>query len=105
MLKVTEGQVVLTVENDGMRSAGAQADAGRSVGAGSGLAGLRERLAVVDGTLEAGPVAGEAFRVAARVPLGPAGPWAASGPSAESATVSGTPARGSSAAAVAGGTS
>ncbi|MDX3523830.1 sensor histidine kinase [Streptomyces scabiei] len=99
VLKVTEGQVVLTVENDGMRTAGAQADAGRSVGAGSGLAGLRERLAVVDGTLEAGPVAGDAFRVVARVPLGPAGPGA------ESAVVSGTVARGSSAGAVAGGAS
>ncbi|MBP5892631.1 sensor histidine kinase [Streptomyces scabiei] len=105
MLKVTEGQVVLTVENDGMRTAGAQADAGRPVGAGSGLAGLRERLAVVDGTLEAGPVGGEAFRVVARVPLGPAGPWASSAPGAESAAVSGTAARGSSAAAVAGGAS
>ncbi|WP_217182209.1 sensor histidine kinase [Streptomyces sp. AC495_CC817] len=82
-LRVGEGQVVLTVENDGIRAAGTEAgDAGRSVGAGSklagrsvgaggsGLAGLRERLAVVDGTLEAGPVDGEAFRVVARVPLG-----------------------------------
>lgn len=105
MLKVTEGQVVLTVENDGMRTAGAQEDSGRSVGAGSGLAGLRERLAVVDGTLEAGPVGGEAFRVVARVPLGPAGPGAASDPGAESVPVSGTVARGSAAAAVPGGTS
>ena len=76
VLKVVEGQVVLTVQNDGIRVAGDGAGdaggdgyAGRSVGAGSGLAGLRERLAVVDGTLEAGPVDGEAFRVVARVPL------------------------------------
>jgi two-component system sensor histidine kinase DesK len=76
VLKVTEGQVVLTVENDGIRAADgdgertvAAAVAERSAGAGSGLAGLRERLAIVDGTLEAGPVDGEAFRVVARVPL------------------------------------
>jgi two-component system sensor histidine kinase DesK len=78
VLKVTEGQVVLTVENDGIRTAdgggertAAGAVAERSAGAGSGLAGLRERLAIVDGTLEAGPVSGEAFRVVARVPLAP----------------------------------
>ncbi|MDG5807469.1 sensor histidine kinase [Streptomyces ossamyceticus] len=78
VLKVTEGQVVLTVENDGIRAAdgdgertAAGAVAERSAGAGSGLAGLRERLAIVDGTLEAGPVGGEAFRVVARVPLAP----------------------------------
>ncbi|WP_159769657.1 sensor histidine kinase [Streptomyces sp. HM190] len=93
-LSVTEGQVVLTVENDGIRAdvdaegdgdgdrdrdrertAGAVAErsagAGAGAGAGSGLAGLRERLAIVDGTLEAGPVDGEAFRLVARVPLAP----------------------------------
>lgn len=78
-LKVMEGQVVLTVENDGIRAVGEGEEpvgdegARRSVGAGSGLAGLRERLAVVDGTLEAGPVGAEAFRVVARVPLGSTG--------------------------------
>lgn len=81
VLRTTEGQAVLTVENDGIRAIGDGAgavedeDAKRTVGAGSGLAGLRERLAVVDGTLEAGPVDGDAFRVVARVPLG----WAGSG--------------------------
>ncbi|KUH37851.1 MULTISPECIES: histidine kinase [Streptomyces] len=40
---------------------------------GSGLAGLRERLAALDGVLEAGPVdGGNRFRVTARVPLGAA---------------------------------
>ncbi|BBC34492.1 hypothetical protein SGFS_057860 [Streptomyces graminofaciens] len=78
VLKVSEGQVVLTVENDGIRvagGAGAVDSAGgdgvgqEPGGGGSGLAGLRERLAAVDGTLEAGPVAGDAFRVTARVPV------------------------------------
>lgn len=93
VLRVREGQVVLTVENDGIRAGGGEeAGAGRSVGSGagtgtgagtgsgSGLAGLRERLAVVDGTLEAGPVDGEAFRVVARVPLGSAGSMDSAGP-------------------------
>ncbi|MET9830941.1 histidine kinase [Streptomyces sp. NPDC006385] len=61
-VRVTEGRVVLTVENDG--AAGAP-----DGGGGSGLAGLRERLAAVDGTLEAGRVGAGAFRVVAEVPL------------------------------------
>ncbi|KAB2973572.1 sensor histidine kinase [Streptomyces sp. SS1-1] len=63
---VREGRVVLKVENDG--AAGA-ADGG----GGSGLAGLRERLAAVDGTLEAGQVGEGAFRLVAEVPLVAAG--------------------------------
>ncbi|WP_329344258.1 histidine kinase [Streptomyces sp. NBC_00663] len=51
--------VVLTVENDGA--------AGPSGPGGSGLAGLRERLAAVDGTLEAGPVREGVFRLVAQV--------------------------------------
>lgn len=54
-------RVVLTVENDGaLKSSGT---------GGSGLAGLRERLAAVTGTLEAGPVREGVFRVVARVPV------------------------------------
>ncbi|MFG2955417.1 sensor histidine kinase [Streptomyces sp. NPDC048291] len=62
-LRVREGCVVLTVENDGV------VVRGNDGGGGSGLAGLRERLAVVDGTLEAGPVGADGFRVVASVPL------------------------------------
>ncbi|MEV5147643.1 histidine kinase [Streptomyces sp. NPDC052727] len=62
-LAVHEGHVVLTVENDGA--------AAPSGGGGSGLAGLRERLAAVDGTLEAGVVGTgrDRFRLVADVPL------------------------------------
>ncbi|MFG2293040.1 sensor histidine kinase [Streptomyces sp. NPDC048603] len=56
-----KGQLVLVVENDGAPAA----PSGRP---GSGLAGLRERLAVLDATLEAGTVAGGRFRLTARVP-------------------------------------
>jgi two-component system sensor histidine kinase DesK len=57
-----EGErVVLTVENDGVS---------RSPGSGgSGLVGLRERLAAVAGTLEAGPAPDGVFRLVAEVPL------------------------------------
>ncbi|MFI1075672.1 sensor histidine kinase [Streptomyces puniciscabiei] len=59
----SEGHAVLTVENDGLAGT-------PDGGGGSGLAGLRERLAVVGGTLEAGPVDRGRFRVVAQVPLG-----------------------------------
>ncbi|MEV0183771.1 histidine kinase [Streptomyces sp. NPDC050625] len=61
-LRVLEGRVVLTVENDG-------ASAALDGGGGSGLAGLRERLAVVDGTLTAGAVGEDGFRLVAEVPV------------------------------------
>lgn len=61
-VRVSEGRVVLTVENDGA----AEASGG---GGGSGLAGLRERLAAVDGTLEAGRIDEGVFRLVAEVPL------------------------------------
>ncbi|MFF9676593.1 sensor histidine kinase [Streptomyces eurythermus] len=64
-LTVREGRAVLTVENDGAVTAGG------SGGGGSGLAGLRERLAAVGGTLEAdhtGPDR-DRFRLVADIPL------------------------------------
>ncbi|MFK0255282.1 sensor histidine kinase [Streptomyces sp. NPDC090445] len=56
-----EGELTLVVENDGAP----EVPAGLP---GSGLAGLRERLAVLDGTLEAGPVGDGRFRLRARIP-------------------------------------
>ncbi|QIQ03973.1 sensor histidine kinase [Streptomyces liangshanensis] len=87
-----EREVVLVVENDGAGEAAAVAvpvdaagDAApgaggpvvgrqREVRKGSGLDGLRERLAVVNGTLDAGRVDGDLFRLTARVPLPAGGP-------------------------------
>ncbi|MGW4300843.1 sensor histidine kinase [Streptomyces sp. NPDC004646] len=60
-VRVGEGRAVLTVENDGVGEP--------SASGGSGLAGLRERLAAVGGALEAGPVDGNRFRLVAEVPL------------------------------------
>ncbi|WP_086561116.1 sensor histidine kinase [Streptomyces africanus] len=66
-LEVLEGRVVLSVENDGVGEAGD--GEGASGSSGSGLAGLRERLAEIDGTLEAGPAGKGLFRLTAEIPL------------------------------------
>ncbi|MFB6806482.1 sensor histidine kinase [Streptomyces sp. NPDC056387] len=58
-----EGALTLVVENDGAPDTPAGPP-------GSGLAGLRERLAVLDGTLEAGPVGDGRFRLRAQLPGG-----------------------------------
>ncbi|MET4925850.1 histidine kinase [Streptomyces sp. PSRA5] len=76
-LTVREGcDAVLVMENDGLPEQGVLGRAGAAGTprtAGAGLAGLRERLATLGGTLDAGPVAGARFRLTARVPL-PASP-------------------------------
>ncbi|WP_078973670.1 sensor histidine kinase, partial [Streptomyces sp. MMG1533] len=73
-VRVTEGRVVLTVENDGASVSSAASGVSGASGAsgasraegtaagGSGLAGLRERLAAVEGAFEAGGGGGGVFR-------------------------------------------
>ncbi|MET8669711.1 histidine kinase [Streptomyces tendae] len=88
-VRMSEGRVVLTVENDGVTETtgdglpGGPGGPGRSAGTGgtggSGLSGLRERLSAVDGTLEAGPVGRGVFRLRAEVPLPSAAAGAALG--------------------------
>jgi two-component system sensor histidine kinase DesK len=87
-LGVRDGRVVLTVENygrsvppgAGRSGGGGQNGGGGGGGGGSGLAGLRERLAAVDGTLEAGAVGMDRFRLVAEVPLTSGPPGTASSP-------------------------
>ncbi|MFB7593219.1 sensor histidine kinase [Streptomyces sp. NPDC056160] len=81
-LRVTGGRAELTVENDGVPDTPA---AGRP---GSGLAGLRERLADLDGLLRAGPADPGRFRLTAEVPLPSDTPPRPSGPAAEDTTLS-----------------
>ena len=56
-------RVVVEVVDDGRGG-----DPGRDHG-GHGIAGMRERAELYGGTLEAGPVPGGGFRVAASLPL------------------------------------
>ncbi|WP_084622363.1 sensor histidine kinase [Demequina oxidasica] len=56
--------VTVTVSDDG-RGAAARSD-----GQGTGLEGMRERVTVFSGTLDAGPKAGGGYLVRARLPLG-----------------------------------
>ncbi|MDQ1027545.1 signal transduction histidine kinase [Streptomyces umbrinus] len=81
-LQVKGARVVLTVENDGVERDRVPST---PTSKGSGLAGLRERLSAVDGTLEAGPVDGDRFRVVAEVPL-PATPTSSSPASGQPST-------------------
>ncbi|MFF2997564.1 sensor histidine kinase [Streptomyces sp. NPDC057950] len=71
-LRVADGKVTLTVENDGVPdtvAAGPGAGKGSGPGGGTGLVGLRERLAQLDGTLLAGPADGGTFRLTAEIPM------------------------------------
>ncbi|MBT2385408.1 sensor histidine kinase [Streptomyces sp. ISL-11] len=61
-MRVTEGVAVLVMENDGVPEAAAS-------GGGSGLGGLRERLAALEGTLTAERRPPAVFRLTARVPV------------------------------------
>ncbi|MEU4209662.1 histidine kinase [Streptomyces sp. NPDC026206] len=61
-LRQADGWAVLMVENNGVRPAARD-------GGGSGLAGLRERLTALGGTLAAGGGAKGTFRLTARVPV------------------------------------
>ena len=54
-------EVTVEIVDDGVATAGN--------GGGRGLLGMRERAAVFGGTVEAGPVEGGGYRVAARLPL------------------------------------
>ncbi|MEU0223434.1 histidine kinase [Streptomyces sp. NPDC006284] len=67
-VRLSEGRVVLTVENDGVAEGAGPVPSG----GGSGLAGLRERLSAVDGTLRTGSPGKGVFRLTAEVPLPPA---------------------------------
>ncbi len=68
ILRYCEDALVLTITDDG-RGAAAVTD-----GAGHGLIGMRERVAVYGGSLEAGPRPGGGYQVTARLPLLPAAP-------------------------------
>jgi len=61
-VRYAEGSVEVDVENDGRAN-------GDSEGAGLGLVGMRERVALCGGELRAGPRAGGGFRISATLPV------------------------------------
>ncbi|MFF5387235.1 sensor histidine kinase [Streptomyces sp. NPDC013012] len=70
----SDGRARLTVTDDGRNGGPGPQAAGPAHAPGSGLRGLRERLAAAGGTLESGPVPDGGFRVVAELPVEPAGP-------------------------------
>ncbi|NUK95647.1 sensor histidine kinase [Streptomyces lunaelactis] len=62
----------LLVEDDGRGSAHELYEDGGADGRGHGLIGMRERIGMVGGTLDAGPRPGGGFRISALLPLKPA---------------------------------
>ena len=62
---VREREIEVEVSDDGTGAPAPTADSG----SGSGLVGMRERVNVMDGTLETGHQAGGGFRVRALMPL------------------------------------
>jgi signal transduction histidine kinase len=77
-LRQDGGYLCVDVVNDGGTVPAAFSD-----GTGAGLAGMRERAAVLGGTLDAGPRPGGGFAVRARLPVAAVGP--ARGPQAPAA--------------------
>ncbi len=64
-----EGQVELTVLDNGLGGAPEREQSA----SGYGLLGMRERVALLDGTLQAGPQPGHGWRVDVVLPLTPRG--------------------------------
>ncbi|MFF3629675.1 sensor histidine kinase [Streptomyces sp. NPDC002164] len=96
-LRTAADAAVLEVENDGAPHSAETAGGPTDGAGGSGLAGLRERLRELDGSLDAGPVGSGVFRLTARIPLpsriaAPASPSALSSPTVPASSAPAAPA-------------
>jgi signal transduction histidine kinase len=65
LVRYSDGNIEVTVSDDGQ-------GAGSGDGGGHGLVGMRERVAVYGGQLEAGPRPEGGYRLRAKLPLAPA---------------------------------
>jgi two-component system sensor histidine kinase DesK len=75
-VEITESDAAVEIRNDPPRGDGPSGlaiapDRTRSAGSGTGLAGLRERVATVGGRVEAGPLPDGGFRLRVSLPIGP----------------------------------
>ncbi|WP_432993546.1 sensor histidine kinase [Dactylosporangium sp. CA-233914] len=66
LVRVDDGEVLVRVRDDGHGATPASANRG----SGQGLAGMRERAALLGGTLRAGPGSGGGYQVEAHLPIG-----------------------------------
>ena len=67
LIGVRAGEAVIEVSDDG--ASGTTSDEAELGGAGRGLIGMRERMALYAGSVDAGPTRGGGYRVVARLPL------------------------------------
>ncbi len=71
-LSYGEQELTMLIEDDGCGTPDAPPEEGGADGLGQGLIGMRERVAMVGGTLHTGPRPGGGFRIRAALPLRPA---------------------------------
>ncbi|MFI7420166.1 sensor histidine kinase [Nonomuraea sp. NPDC049684] len=81
VLDYAPGELRIDITDDGRATTATIAAV--SPGSGYGIAGMRERAALLDGRLSAGPRPQGGFRVTAALPLPPSTPVRAGGPSAQ----------------------